>query len=73
MPTAKLQMALLIDGDNAQPSLTQSLLEALENYGRCVIRRVYGDWTAEGDHIRLAQNWGNTRDLTGAAIVLHRR
>lgn len=46
MPTTNLRIALLIDGDNAQPSLTQLILEALERYGQCVIRRVYGDWTA---------------------------
>src|SRR5436309_121751 len=41
-----LRIALLIDGDNAQPSLMPLILEALEPYGRCVIQRVYGDWTA---------------------------
>jgi uncharacterized protein (TIGR00288 family) len=41
-----LRIALLIDGDNAQPSLIQPILEAVSAYGRCVIQRVYGDWTA---------------------------
>jgi hypothetical protein len=41
-----LRIALLIDGDNAQPSLMPLILEALKPYGRCVIQRVYGDWTA---------------------------
>ncbi len=41
-----LRIALLIDGDNAQPSLIPPILEALSRYGRCVIQRVYGDWTA---------------------------
>ncbi|MBX3066072.1 MAG: NYN domain-containing protein [Anaerolineae bacterium] len=63
MPTAKLQMALLIDGDNAQPSLTQSLLEALENYGRCVIRRVYGDWTADNMNLSGWPKIGETHAI----------
>jgi uncharacterized protein (TIGR00288 family) len=46
MPETGLRIALLIDGDNAQPSLIPPILEALGHYGRCVIRRVYGDWTA---------------------------
>ncbi len=41
-----LRIALLIDGDNAQPSLIPPILDALSGYGRCVIQRVYGDWTA---------------------------
>jgi len=46
MPESDLRIALLIDGDNAQPSLISPILETLGHYGRCVIRRVYGDWTA---------------------------
>jgi uncharacterized protein (TIGR00288 family) len=41
-----LRIALLIDGDNAQAILIPSILKVLDKHGTCVIRRVYGDWTA---------------------------
>jgi hypothetical protein len=47
MIKSNLQLALLIDGDNAQPTLIPSILEAVGKHGTCVIRRVYGDWTAQ--------------------------
>jgi hypothetical protein len=47
MIKSKLQIALLIDGDNAQATLIPSILKALSKHGTCVIRRVYGDWTAQ--------------------------
>lgn len=39
------KIALLIDGDNAQPSLIGSILTETAKYGSVTIRRVYGDWT----------------------------
>lgn len=42
-----LRIALLIDGDNAQAKLIPSILKTLDKHGTCVIRRVYGDWTAQ--------------------------
>jgi hypothetical protein len=41
------QMAMLIDGDNAQPSLIESILTETGKYGLVTIRRIYGDWTAQ--------------------------
>ena len=38
-------MALLIDGDNAQPSLIGEILAETTKYGTITVRRVYGDWT----------------------------
>lgn len=38
-------MALLIDGDNAQPSLIANILAETAKYGTITVRRVYGDWT----------------------------
>jgi len=38
-------MAVLIDGDNAQPSLIDKMLAEVSKYGLAIIRRVYGDWT----------------------------
>ncbi len=40
------RIALLVDGDNVQPAIIPLVLAALAQYGRCVIRRVYSDWSA---------------------------
>ena len=40
-----IKIALLIDGDNAQPSLIGGILTETAKYGSITIRRVYGDWT----------------------------
>jgi uncharacterized LabA/DUF88 family protein len=39
------KIALLIDGDNAQPSLIGQILAEAGKYGLVTIRRIYGDWT----------------------------
>jgi len=39
------KIALLIDGDNAQPSLIKQILAEAGKYGLVTIRRIYGDWT----------------------------
>ncbi len=39
------RFAVLIDGDNAQPSLIDKMLAEVSKYGLAIIRRVYGDWT----------------------------
>lgn len=38
-------IAVLIDGDNAQPSLIEEILAEVSKYGRTTLRRIYGDWT----------------------------
>ncbi len=40
-----LNIAVLIDGDNAQASLLKYMLEEVSKYGKATIRRIYGDWT----------------------------
>ena len=40
-------MALLIDGDNAQPSLIANILAETAKYGTTTVRRVYGDWITQ--------------------------
>ncbi len=42
---ATRRMAMLIDGDNAQPSLLEKMLAEAGKYGVVSIRRIYGDWT----------------------------
>lgn len=39
------RIAMLIDGDNAQPSLIEKMVAEASKYGLVTIRRVYGDWT----------------------------
>jgi len=38
-------IAVLIDGDNAQPSLIEHVLAETAKYGIVTTRRIYGDWT----------------------------
>ena len=42
---ATRNMALLVDGDNAQPSLIAAVLAEAAKYGTITVRRIYGDWT----------------------------
>lgn len=41
----KSNIAVLIDGDNAQPKLLKEIIEEVSKYGKATIRRIYGDWT----------------------------
>jgi hypothetical protein len=45
MDNTKSNIAVLIDGDNAQPKLIKEILEEVSKYGKATIRRIYGDWT----------------------------
>jgi len=40
------KLAVLIDADNAQPSIVDALLAEIANYGVASVKRAYGDWTA---------------------------
>ncbi len=55
------KIALLIDGDNAQPSLIAEILTEAGKYGALTIRRIYGDWTTSN-----MQGWKET--LNSSAI-----
>jgi len=39
------KLAVLIDADNAQPSIVDGLLIEIANYGTASVKRIYGDWT----------------------------
>lgn len=45
MSNSKFNIAVLIDGDNAQPKLIKEIIEEVSIYGKATIRRIYGDWT----------------------------
>ena len=42
---ARHKIAVLIDGDNATPSLLPQMLVEAGKYGMVTVRRIYGDWT----------------------------
>ncbi|MBW2002569.1 MAG: NYN domain-containing protein [Deltaproteobacteria bacterium] len=44
------KLAVLIDADNAQPSIVEGLLAEIAKYGTANVKRIYGDWT--GTHLR---------------------
>jgi uncharacterized LabA/DUF88 family protein len=39
------KLAVLIDADNAQPSIVDGLLAEIAKYGTANVKRIYGDWT----------------------------
>ncbi|MBI2916689.1 MAG: NYN domain-containing protein [Chloroflexi bacterium] len=41
----RIRIAMLIDGDNAQPALFGEVIAEAGKYGLVSIRRIYGDWT----------------------------
>jgi uncharacterized LabA/DUF88 family protein len=43
--TSQSRLAVLIDADNAQPSITGGLLSEVAKYGFASVKRIYGDWT----------------------------
>lgn len=47
MIESKFNIAVLIDGDNAQPKLIKEIIEEVSKYGKATIRRIYGDWTSQ--------------------------
>ena len=42
---AAAKLAVLIDADNAQPSIVDGLLGEVAKYGTAHVKRAYGDWT----------------------------
>lgn len=38
-------LAVLIDADNSQPSITEALMAEIAKYGVASVKRIYGDWT----------------------------
>ncbi len=44
------RLAVLIDADNAQPSIVEGLLAEVAKYGTASVKRIYGDWT--GTHLK---------------------
>ena len=45
MNNTQNKLAILIDADNAQPSVIEGLLGEIANHGVASVKRIYGDWT----------------------------
>jgi len=76
------KLAVLIDADNAQPSIVEGLLAEIAKYGTAHVKRAYGDWTGPSlkgwkDHL-LAQSiqpiqqfaYTNRKNATDAAMII---
>lgn len=76
------KLAVLIDADNAQPSIVEELLAEIAKYGTANVKRIYGDWTNPHlkswketllDHsIQPIQQFGYTRgkNATDSAMII---
>lgn len=76
------KLAILIDADNAQPSITENLLAEIAKYGTANVKRIYGDWTQPQlgswksillEHsIQPIQQFGYTRgkNATDSAMII---
>jgi uncharacterized LabA/DUF88 family protein len=76
------RLAVLIDADNAQPSITDALLAEVAKYGTAHVKRAYGDWTGPSlrgwkdqllaQSIQPIQQFAYTRgkNATDAAMVI---
>lgn len=47
-PNESRRIAMLVDGDNAQPALLGHALDETAKHGDVITRRVYGNWTNSG-------------------------
>ncbi len=45
MSEIKFKIAVLIDGDNAEASIIEQMLNEASKFGRITIKRIYADWT----------------------------
>jgi uncharacterized LabA/DUF88 family protein len=76
------RLAVLIDADNAQPSIVDALLAEIAKYGTAHVKRAYGDWTGTSlkgwkdqllaQSIQPIQQFAYTRgkNATDAAMVI---
>lgn len=76
------KLAVLVDADNAQPSIIEELLAEIAKYGTANVKRIYGDWTSTKlrgwkehllDHsIQPIQQFGYTtgKNATDSAMII---
>jgi uncharacterized LabA/DUF88 family protein len=77
-----VKLAVLIDADNAQPSIVEGLLSEIAKYGTSNVKRIYGDWTLPGlkgwkevllqHSIQPIQQFGYTsgKNATDSALII---
>ena len=77
-----VKLAVLIDADNAQPSIVEGLLSEIAQYGTANVKRIYGDWTLPGlkgwkevllqHSIQPIQQFGYTsgKNATDSALII---
>ena len=77
-----VRLAVLIDADNAQPSIVEGLLSEIAKYGTANVKRIYGDWTLHGlkgwkevllqHSIQPIQQFGYTsgKNATDSALII---
>lgn len=77
-----IKLAVLIDADNAQPSIVEGLLSEIAKYGTANVKRIYGDWTMPGlkgwkevllqHSIQPIQQFGYTsgKNATDSALII---
>ena len=76
------KLAVLIDADNAQPTIIEGLLAEIAKYGTANVKRIYGDWTQPQlrswkevllqHSIQPIQQFGYTRgkNATDSALII---
>ncbi|MDX1637965.1 MAG: NYN domain-containing protein, partial [Balneolaceae bacterium] len=76
------KLAVLIDADNAQPSIVEGLLAEVAKFGTANVKRIYGDWTSPKlsgwkdmllqHSIQPIQQFGYTRgkNATDSAMII---
>lgn len=76
------RLAVLIDADNAQPGIADSLLAEVAKYGTAHVKRAYGDWTSSNlkswkdqllaQSIQPIQQFGYTtgKNATDSAMII---
>ena len=77
-----VKLAVLIDADNAQPSIVEGLLSEITKFGTANVKRIYGDWTLPGlkgwkevllqHSIQPIQQFGYTsgKNATDSALII---
>jgi uncharacterized LabA/DUF88 family protein len=79
---ADRNLAMLIDGDNAQHTLLAEMIDEVSRYGNVTVRRAYGDWTQQNlaywrpemlaHAIQPIQQWRYTtgKNATDSALII---
>ena len=65
------RLAVLIDADNAQPSVIEGLLAEVAKFGVASVKRIYGDFSDPAEPVE--EGPAQAFDQPGAAVRLHQR